>query len=386
MDEDPRSLVNSRIDMASIDIEKTGLVFRGSPENPQLVNAAFPSVAESRGGELVVALNIGKTRNHPGVRCYCCRSADGGGTWTSPEKIFEPDESRYSVSAGIRMSRTPDGELVGFVNLLDRSDPEAPTTNRETGGTVEREHAIIRSSDGGRSWSDLEVFQPPIDWKCLGEPSPVLALSDQRWLLPSLTRLNWQGECPHGLKSFVMISEDRGRTWPKAVDVFNLWPEGKITWEQKQTRLSDGRLLAVTWVFDAGNKRNLPNHFTFSDDDGDSYRPALQSPLQGQTCTPLALADDHILCVYRRLDRNGLWAHLARIEGTTWIPIAEKCLWGEETDVLAGAGDSSIQHQHMLQFGYPQLVRLNDGVVFVVFWGIEDGLSVIRWFRLKVSH
>jgi len=372
--------------MTSISIEKTGLVFRGSEKAPQLVNAAFPSVVESTSGELVVTLNIGKTRNHAGVRSYCCRSTDGGETWTSPEKIFEPDESLNLVSTGIRMSGTPGGELVGFVNLLDRSDADAPTTNRETGGTVEREHAIIRSFDGGRSWSELEHFHPPIDWKCLGEPSPVLALSDQRWLLPSLTRLNWQGECPFGLKSFVMISEDRGKSWPRATDVFNLWPEGKVTWEQKQIRLTDGRLLAVTWVFDAKTNRNLPNHYTFSGDDGDTYLPALQSPLQGQTCTPLALADNHILCVYRRLDRNGLWAHLARIEGRSWIPMAEKILWGQTIEALAGAGDSSIQHQHRLQFGYPQLIRLVDGGVFVVFWGMEDGLSVIRWFRLKVSE
>jgi sialidase-1 len=371
--------------MTGIEVENTGLVFRGSESHPQLVNAAFPSVAETTDGEVVVALNIGRTRNHPGVRCFTCRSTNGGRSWTAPEKIFEPDESRHAVSTGIRMSGTPDGELVGFVNLLDRSDPGAPTTNRETGGTVEREHAIIRSFDGGRSWSNLESFRPPIDWRCLGEPSPVLALSDRRWLLPSLTRLNWQGECPLGLKSFVMISEDRGKTWPKATDVFNFWSEGKITWEQKQTRLTDGRLLAVTWVFDSGTKQNLPNHYTFSEDDGDSYGPPLQSPLQGQTCTPFALADNHILCVYRRLDRNGLWAHLARIEGDNWTPVAEKCLWGETTQAMAGAGDSSIQHQHKLQFGYPQMVRLSDGAVFVVFWCIEDGVSVIRWFRVSVD-
>jgi len=371
--------------MTAISIQGTGLVYRGSESEPELLNAAFPSVAEPTGGELVVALNIGRTRNHPGVRCFSCRSVNGGESWTSPEKIFEPDESRHAVSTGIRMSGTPHGELVGFVNFLDRSDPDAPTTNRETGGTVEREHAIIRSVDGGRSWSDLEALQPPIDWKCLGEPSPVLALSDQRWLLPSLTRLNWQGDCPLGLKSFVMISEDQGKTWPRATDVFNLWPEGKITWEQKQTRLADGRLLAVTWVFDAKTNENLPNHYTFSEDDGDTYQPALQSPLQGQTCTPLALADNYIVCVYRRLDRNGLWAHLARIEGEKWIPVAEKCLWGQTTHALGGAEDSSIQHQHKLQFGYPQMIRLANGAVFVVFWGIEDGLSVIRWFRLNVS-
>ena len=371
--------------MKAINIRGMGLVYRGSLSHRHFKDAAHPSIAQMPDGELVATLNIGHTRSHPGVRSYCCRSLDGGENWTPPQKIFEPDERSHLVSTGIRMSQTAQGELIGFVNLLNRSIPDAPTTNRETGGTVEREHGIIRSNDGGRTWSKLEMFQPPLDWKCFGEPSPVLHLSDKRWILPSLTRLNWQGECPFGLKSIVMISEDGGRTWPKVTDVFNLWAEKKITWEQKQTIITDKRLLAITWVFDSLNKKNLPNRYTFSEDDGASYLPSLESPLHGQTCTPLALDRNHILCVYRRLDKNGLWAHLARIDGNDWIPLSEKCLWGENTEALAGSGDSSIQQQHALQFGFPQLIQLADGELFVVFWAMEEGLSIIRWFRLDIQ-
>jgi hypothetical protein len=371
--------------MAKIDILAQGIVYCGSSADQQLRNAAFPSAAVLPSGELVVALQIGKTRNSADVRCYTSRSPDGGKSWSVPEKIFEPDESAFPVSAGIRMSRAPGGYLVGFVNVLNRSNPEAPPTNRETGGTMEREHAIIRSRDGGRSWGPLHFFDPPFDWRCFGEPSPILALSNNRWILPSLTRLNWDGECPYGLKSFVMISEDGGATWPRYADVFDLWSNRCVTWEQKQTRLSDGRILAVTWVFDTVNKTNLPNHYTFSHDLGETYRPPLASPLRGQTCTPLALANNNILCVYRRIDKNGLWAHLARIEGTDWIPLGERCLWGEDQKAIAGPNDSSIQNQHALQFGYPQLVETAPGEYFVVFWCIEDDCSIIRCFRLAVG-
>lgn len=371
--------------MESIGVIDSGIVFRGSSSEPHFRDASHPSIAEWNDGELVVTLNIGQSRNHHGVRSYCCRSQDNGVSWTFPQKIFEPDESKHPVSTGIRMSKTPDDKLVGFVNLLNRTYPDAPTTNRKTGGTVEREHGIIRSMDGGRSWSNLELFQPPLDWKCFGEPSPVLPITSKRWLLPSLTRLNWDGECPFGLKSFVMISNDGGLTWPKAVDVFNLWAEKKVTWEQKQTKLSDGRLLAVTWVFDTHTKKNIPNHYTFSEDNGESYLPPRESPLKGQTCTPLALSGSHVLFVYRRLDKNGLWVQLAKIIGNEWIPITQTCLWGEHTEALAGKNDSSIQHQHNLQFGFPQLIQRSNGEIFVVFWGVEKGLSVIRWFRLKVS-
>ena len=247
-----------------------------------------------------------------------------------------------------------------------------------------RDHGVIRSPDG-EIWSELQSLEPPLDWRCFGEPSPILALSDTRWLLPSLTRLNWQGECPYGLKSFVMISDDAGRTWPRSVDVFNLWSDKIITWEQKQTVLRDGRILAVTWAFNNDSKENLPNLYTFSEDEGESYGPPLRSPLHGQTCTPLPLADGMVLFVYRRVDKNGLWAHLAEIKGTEWQTVTDTCLWGSDREAMPGAKDSSIQHMHQLQFGFPQLTLLQSGEIYVVFWAVEDGLSLIRSFRLAVS-
>ncbi len=367
----------------NINVLHTGIVYRGRAEHPHLRHAAFPSIACMDDGRLVVTMTIGRQRNSADVRCYVVESADDGVTWTAPKRIFEPDDSGHPVSAGIRMSRVHDGTLAGFVNLLDRTDPEAPTTNRDTGGTVPREHAVIRSVDG-RTWSALEPFTPPLDWQCFGEPSPILALSAERWLLPSLTRLDWSGRCPWGLKSFVMISYDQGRTWPRYTDVFDLWTQKIITWEQKQVRLADGRILAVTWAFDRDSKENLPNLYTFSEDEGDSFAPPLQSPLRGQTCTPLALPDDCILFVYRRLDRNGLWAHGAEIRGTEWVARGQTCLWGSDREAIPGGKDSSIQHQHNLQFGFPQLVHLAGGDIYVVFWCVEDGLSVIRGFRLRI--
>ena len=61
------------------------------------------------------------------------------------------------------------------------------------------------------------------------------------------------------------------------------------------------------------------------------------------------------------------------------------CLWGKDREAIQGGGDSSIQHQHALQFGFPQLIRLSNGDLFIVFWAVEDGLSVIRSFRVEIA-
>ena len=114
-----------------------------------------------------------------------------------------------------------------------------------------------------------------------------------------------------------------------------------------------------------------------------SYGEIFESPLYGQTCTPIGLADNHILAIYRRLDKNGLWGHLAKIEGTEWIPISEKLLWGEDVEAIKGVKDHSIQKQKTLQFGFPTVILLLDGKFYFTFWCVEDDLSNIRWYRLR---
>ena len=371
--------------MAEIRILAGGVAYRGVRSGALTSNAYWPTVVERADGELVLAMNLASAISAPDMRPYCCRSGDGGRTWTRPRKVFEPDESRHPVQATLRINQAPDGQLVGLAALLDRSRLDTPRTNPETGGTVPMQHAIVRSDNGGRTWSPPRPLKGPLDWDCYGEPSPIVPLSADRWLLPSLTRLDWEGRCPLGLKAFVMISADAGLTWPRAADVFNLWAERIICWEQKQTRLADGRILAVTWAFDAAAKKDLPNRYTFSADEGDSYAPSLESPLNGQTCTPLGLADNHVLCAYRRTDQRGLWAHLGRIDNAAWRPIEQTLLWGGDVESMPGAKDSSIEHMAALQFGFPWLVRLADGGVFLAFWCVEQGLSVIRWFRLAVE-
>src|SRR5690606_25760301 len=131
-------------------------------------------------------------------------------------------------------------------------------------------------------------------------------------------------------------------------------------------------------------KSNELNRYALSPDEGESFSPPLDTPLHGQTCSILGLEDNHVLAVYRRLDKPGLWAHLARIEGSRWLPVSEMLLWGRETLALASGTSSDLRNLHQLRFGFPTLIRLADRDVFCVFWGLEDGLMVIRSFRLAV--
>ena len=288
---------------ARASLRSTGVLAAGEASAPHMRSCFFPSIVELEPGKLVATMTAGQEMGSPDTRCYCLRSGDGGASWGPPEKLWEPDQSVRRYSTGIRMSRAHDGTLIGFVNQLNFGsidEPPSRTTNEVTGGSVPKEHGVVRSIDG-TSWSEPEFFDPPMDWACFGEPSPILALSPDRvrsghflgltacrlsltravspsqWLLPSLTRLDWDGNCPFGLKSFVFVSRDQGRTWPEVHDVFDMWADNIVTWEQKQCVLSDGRLLAITWAFDDESKENLPNQYALSDDLGASCKMVILS-------------------------------------------------------------------------------------------------------------
>ena len=56
-----------------------------------------------------------------------------------------------------------------------------------------------------------------------------------------------------------------------------------------------------------------------------------------------------------------------------------------DVEAIANSKDSSIQNQKKLQFGFPCVIQLGNGDIFFVFWCVENGLSNIRWYRLKVD-
>lgn len=369
----------------NVQVEETGLVYRNPAPNVWSRHAFFPSVVQHPSGELLVSFDMGSAMENRDVRTYLCRSTDNGTSWSEPALLYEPRQLSSPTSTLGRISALSDGTLIALQILCDRSRTEFGLANPKTEGYVETRFVHLRSEDRGHTWSQPAHVELPVSWNAFEICSPIHAVSDSRWLLPASTWRNWDGECPFGMKAVVFVSDDAGSTWPRCTDVMNGWNRQVTSWEQKHARLADGRWIAVCWAYDYSANVSLPNRYTFTSDLGGSYGPALEAPLAGETCTPIGLPDNHILCIYRRVDVRGLWAHIARIDGTAWIPLKDEPLWGTAKASYAAHSTSKVEEMATLRFGYPQVTRLADGSLFVVFWCVEDCVSNIRWFRLRVA-
>ncbi len=369
----------------SIRVLGTGLVYRNPHPNIRSLHAFFPSVVELQPGELVVTFDRGSAMENNDVRSYLSRSTDGGETWSEPNLVFEPNDTDGKVSTSCRTSRTDEGTLLGLLTLFHRNDPDDGLANLETDGFVRTEFAIVRSQDGGKTWSKPHTLKPPMDWSAFETCSPIVPLDSQRFILPTATWKKWDGDSTPGMKAIHFLSEDAGRTWTRAVTVMDDWKQGIVHWEQKQILLPDGRILALCWAYDFKNKRSLNNRHAFSIDRGESFEPFHESPLLGETSTPIPLEDGRVVVVYRRTDEQGLWAHLCRLEGENWIPLEDVPLWGTEKAAYTSDSKNTFEHLAALKFGYPQVTQLSDGNLFIVFWCVEDCVTNIRWFRLAVE-
>lgn len=365
-----------------IECVETGLVYRNPKPHLKSIHAWHPSIVRLDDGTLLASFDLGEAIESLDYRTYLSHSHDEGKTWSLPQAWFNDPVWRRSTHT-VRLGRMSDGTLVGLGGRFYRDDPEEGLTNRANLGYVPMDLILLRSIDDGNSWDGPATIDAPLVGPGFEICHKVIELTDGRWLAPTATWKGWNGAAPNGMKAIALISHDQGATWPEWITVIDQYEHGIVSWEQGLTQLADGRLLAVVWCFDEKQGTSLPNRYAISSD-GRTFSPPRENGLQGETAKLLTLADGRVLCLYRRLDKPGLWANVVRIEGDEWIHVAETAIWQGPASGMFGQRASGDELS-ALKFGFPSMVQLPSGDVLVVFWCLEECIHNIRWARLRMT-
>lgn len=363
----------------------SGILFKNPKPHIKSVHAYFPSVTLAPNGELLATYVLGEAFEAVNLRAHLARSCDGGQTWWDEGPVSAHPTGRI-LSDFSRIATSRDGEIIINLVQCDRTEhPDEGLANPANMGFAPTELSILRSSDCGRTWSKPERVNPALKGPfelC----SSITFLRDGRWIWPTSTWKDWRGGLADGYRMAALVTSDQGKTWPGYLDVMHSPDDSIMYWESKIVELSDGRLVAVAWCFDLKTNADLPNHYAVSRDGGATWSKPQSMGIQGQTLTPCVVADDRILCIYRRMDQPGLWANVAHLDGDRWVNDACQPLWGHRSaEGKTTVETNMVETFNALKFGAPSAIRLANGSVFLAFWCYEANISVIRWFQFDVA-
>jgi hypothetical protein len=359
-----------------------GIVYRNPQPYLRSIVAYHPSLVLLSQSEFVATFDLGQAVESLDYHTVVARSQDGGQTWRLEGKILQ--EPPPLSSHIIRASRLADGSLVGLGALFHRDNPFMGLLNPETSGFVPTDLFLVRSEDGGRSWTEPQTITPPLVGPCWEVCHPIVELRGGRWMAPVGTWRGWQGESPSGEQTVALFSDDQGKNWSKFVRIFDGRQSGRSHLEVSAVELDDDRILAVSWVHDLTHNQNFPTEYSLSQSGGENFSEPMLTGFRAQTCKFIQLRNGLLFAAFRDTERPGLWGALARLEGNRWISINEVSLWQGAAAGMQGRSNSA-QELSALKFGSPSIKQLSTGEVLLLFWCQEECVTGIRWIRVQIE-
>ena len=164
---------------------------------------------------------------------------------------------------------------------------------------------------------------------------------------------------------FAGFSKDDLRSWEFVV-VADPDEYGIGFSEADIAQLDSGRIVAIY-----GNNQGTPHFFsTCSDDEGRSWSEMKQIPMRGECPSLIKLADGTLLAAYRNIPEDGALG----------IGLAASTD-GEESWRLLG----NILDQGGWDMAYPDLIRLDDGRLFCVFYTAAEKIMISRELEQRLE-
>jgi Neuraminidase (sialidase) len=302
----------------------------------------FPVLIQLKNGELMAVLRGGAP--HLGVkgRLDIVTSKDHGLTWSPPRTVVDGPEDDRNPALG----QLKNGDIILAYAVLhgyDHTGLKLNTPDRHAEGVY-----VIRSRDGGRSWSKPKRSKSTHKLqKSGGDVSPygkIVQLADGT----ALMSVYYEFRDARGNQDYVFRSRDNGKTWGDPTLVGEHYNETGLL------ALKGGTVLAAL-------RSEIGGHLATSSsiDGGKTWSQPVQITKDREHPGDLIQLDDgDVLLTYGERNKPfGVQAVLSHDDGKTWSASSKT--------VLADDAPSA-------DCGYPSSVQLPDGKIVTVYYHVDD--------------
>lgn len=342
---------------------------------PQLRSrhSIFPNLCEMPDGTLLACHSISEAFESVDGTSYLSRSHDGGRTFTKPEKMFvkSPDYAVFSDTC--KVTRLQDGRLAALGYAFDRTNPDLPIGNPETGGLLENIIFISFSEDNGRTWSQWQILD--CSWGRHVEVSaPLTVLKSGAWVTPITGFSAWDGTKTGPTCGRILRSDDGGQNWSDDT-ICMVFKDPDITcYEQRLCQLDSGAVVVIGWNENTRTGERLKNHYTISYDDGRTFSKPRSTGICGQASSLCALSDEKLLALHavrRDTQHPGIYGYIVDLSRGAWVIEEELLLWEPGMPMVQNTRMAEIFS--FLKFGQPSAIKLSDGNILMCHWCDEQG-------------
>lgn len=343
---------------------------------PQLRSrqAAFPFLAELDDGTILAAYQIGEAFESVDGTSYISKSTDGGKTWSGPYPMFDKSGEVIPITDCCKVTSLGGGKLVGIGYEYDRTHPEWPIGNPQTGGLIDDRVYITRSHDNGQTWSAHESVAN--HWGLHTEASaPITVLKNGDWITPITGFPDWSGKMSDRLCGRLLRSSDEGKTWNDDTVCMEFDGDCVTCYEQRACQLEkSGAIVVIGWNENVQSGERLNNHYTISYDNGKTFCKPIDTGVHGQASSVCAIGEDKLLALHavrRDTDEPGIYGYIVDLADGRWNIQEQQLIWAPSTPVLRDAKAADIFA--FLKFGQPGAIRLKNGDIMMSHWFASDG-------------
>ena len=313
-------------------------------------------------GDVLCFWFTGDWEGESGVGIAVSRLSRGSRQWTRPLLIDSKQGESYQNPVPFQ---APDGTLW----LLHTTQPAGQ-------GEADARVLVVKSHDGGRSWSRPEVlFDKPGSFI----RNPLVIMPDGGWLLPMYYTPS-KGITTGAESNYpiVKISHDQGHTWKDcAIPHSNGYVQPSVI------HLPDGRYIAffrsrfADWIFKSASS------------DGCQWTAPVKTPLPNNNASIQAalLADHHMVLAFddsRSANINGKPQEGPRKPLSVALSTDYGDTWGWIRKVEAGrpSATASMEKEKKPgreEYSYPSIVQDADGQIDLAFTYRRETIKFVRF-------